>query len=80
MQKPTKPTAHTLSNTDVSLLGYVQRHQQAIYSGLLSNVAMRLGYEVTENTQFTLSADLTELTITELAPDATTSTDAVKQA
>lgn len=57
---------HKLADTDISLLRYVTRHQQAVFSGLLSNLAMRLGYKVTENTQFTLSQDMSELNITEL--------------
>lgn len=61
-----KPTTHKLDNEDINLLRYIQRHQQAVFSGVLSNVAMRLGYKVTENTQFTLSAELDEMTITEL--------------
>lgn len=70
---------YKLSDTDVSLLHYVQRHQQAVFSGLLSNIAMRLGYTVTENTQFALTPDLSGMKITELAPEPDSS-NAVKQA
>lgn len=79
MPKTNKPTTHKLEDTDISLLRYTQRHQQAIFSGLLSNIAMRLGYEVTENTQFQLSAGLDEITITELK-EQDLGTGAVKQA
>lgn len=80
MTKTSKTATHKLNNTDVSLLNYIQRHQQAIFSGVLSNIAMRLNYKVTENTQFQLSADLTELTITELAPEPNSSDEAIRRA
>ena len=65
-----KAKTHKLKDTQASLLHFVRNHQQAIFSGILSTIAMDLGYTVTDKTQFTLKDDLTELTMSELeAPE-----------
>jgi len=58
---------HKLDVADSNLLIYVRNHQQAIFSGLLSTIAItKLKYPVDENTKFQLSDDLSEITITQI--------------
>lgn len=67
-----------LSKAETSLLIYVQNHQQAIFSGLLSTIAIdKHKVAVDEKTQFKLNADLTEMEITQLEEDGK---DAIKAA
>lgn len=59
---------YNLEPLDSNLIAFVHRQQQSIYSGLLSSIATRLNYKVTDRTAFELSPDLTELTIKEIDP------------
>lgn len=62
---------HTLSDTDTNLLRFVQQHQQAVFSGILSTIAIdKLEYKVTDHTKFQLNADLTEMELSEIAEDS----------
>jgi len=57
---------YNLKPSDSNLIMYMRRQCDAIMSGLISNIAMdRLGYTVTEKTQFSLSDDYATITITE---------------
>jgi len=73
---------HELKPQQTALLVYIRNHHQAIFSGILSTMAIDLNYKVTDKTQFSLSADLTSMTITELEnnenndPEASSSTAA----
>lgn len=56
-----------LRPADRNMLIYVRNHLDAIFSGLISTVAIdRFGYKVTPNTQFRISDDFTKVTITEI--------------
>lgn len=56
-----------LSKAETSLLIYVQNHQQAIFSGLLSTIAIdKHKIAVDDKTQFKLNADLTEMEISKI--------------
>lgn len=61
-----KPTVINLEVPDSNLLTFTQSHTQAIFSGILSTIAMKNEYIVTDHTQFKLNEDFTELTVTEL--------------
>lgn len=69
-----------ISEADRNLILFVQSHHQTIMSGLISTIAKRLDYNVTEYTQFELSPDASQITITELDPEPNESTEAVKVA
>lgn len=57
----------SLKPAESNLLIYVKNHQEAIFSGLISTIAMdRLAYKVTENTKFTLSEDFSKMTVEEI--------------
>lgn len=57
----------SLKPAESNLLIYVKNHQEAIFSGLISTIAMdRLAYKVTENTKFTLSEDFSKMTVEEV--------------
>lgn len=68
MPKKTNDTqSFTLKTNESNLLTFTRSHQEAIFSGILSTIAMeRLGYNVTERTKFSLNAELTEVTLEEL--------------
>lgn len=71
MAKDSKPQVDTykLKEHETKLLVFIQQKQQAIFSGILSTiVADRLGFAVTDHTQFKLNAELTEMEISELEP------------
>lgn len=66
---PTKPEPkqYSLTAHEANMLRFVNNHQNAIFSGLLSTIAgSRLGYTVTERTQFQLSPDFSQMTLMEL--------------
>jgi len=63
-----EPVTIKLEQPDAQLLTFIQTHSQAIFSGTLSTIALKQGHTVTENTQFKLNDQFTELTITELEP------------
>lgn len=75
----TKKT-YSLKEQDTNLLIFMARQRndiiqnaQAIMSGVLSSIASdKLGYKVTENTQFKLSDDYKTVEVTEVAPEAST--------
>jgi hypothetical protein len=70
---------HELTQTEQNLLAFVQNHQQAIFSGLLSTIAIdRLKVKVTDHTQFELSGDFKNITITEQNEDDETAVKAAK--
>lgn len=57
----------SLKRNETELLIFTKQHSDAIFSGLLSNLAAdRLAYQVTERTQFSLEDNMTKLVITEL--------------
>ena len=62
---------YSLKPAETNMLRYVHSHQQAIFSGILSTVAIdRLAYHVSENTKFELNGDFTELKLSEMpAPE-----------
>lgn len=65
-QKP-EPKQYSLTVHEANMLRFVNNHQNAIFSGLLSTIAgSRLGYTVTERTQFQLSGDFATMTLMEL--------------
>lgn len=65
-QKP-EPKQYSLTVHEANMLRFVNNHQNAIFSGLLSTIAgSRLGYTVTERTQFNLSGDFSTMTLMEL--------------
>lgn len=58
-----------LKPSESNLLRFTHEHQQAIFSGILSTVAMdRLGYAVSEHTKFELNGDFTKIKLSELEP------------
>jgi len=71
---------YSISQAQQGLLTFVQRHQQVIFASLLSDMAYRMGYKVTENTQFEISDDWKELKVIELSKNPPTLTDAVIKA
>jgi len=63
-----EPKQYGLTTHESNMLSYVNDHQNAIFSGLLSTiVGSRLGYKVTERTQFQLSGDFKTITVMELS-------------
>lgn len=69
MDNKSEPKTFGLTKQESGILNYVKQHQDAIFAGLLSNVASgRLGYHVTPNTQMQLSGDFTTITFIELEP------------
>lgn len=75
----------SLKPAESNMLMFIQQHQQAIFSGLLSTIAMdRLAYHVTENTVFELNSNFSEMKLTERepekAPDAPAETTQTKPA
>jgi hypothetical protein len=57
----------SLKTEDTNLLQYVRQHQNAIFSGILSTMAItKFGYKVDEKTKFELSEDLTKVTISQI--------------
>lgn len=64
---------YDLKKSETNLLEFVRAKQQAVFSGILSTiVADRLAYNITENTQFSLSDDLKQITINEQATEQAT--------
>jgi len=66
--EPNEPNSKTFSlkESETNLLIYIQQHQQAIYSGILSTIAIdRLAYKITDRTQFEISPDVKTLKMTE---------------
>lgn len=61
----------SLDKTESSLLIYVSQQHAAVFAALLSNIAGgRLGYRVTENTQFRLLDGMTKMEMSEREPGA----------
>lgn len=57
----------SLKTHEINLLNFTREHSEAIFSGILSTIALdRLGYPVTNRTKFSLSADLSEMSLEEL--------------
>lgn len=57
----------SLKASESNLLIYTKQHLDAIFSGMISTIAMdRLAYKVTDKTKFELSADYTTVTISEV--------------
>lgn len=75
-----------LDPAQTNLLNFIQQHQQAIFSGILSTIAIKdFKYNVDEKTQFRLNSDLTEIEITQLGDntkdqDKENAKDAIKSA
>lgn len=65
-----EPKEYQLSKEDQNLLTFVTQHQQAIFSGILSTIALKFGVQVGEHTQFVLSPDMSKVTISEIDPQA----------
>jgi len=65
-----------LKKNESALLNFIRDKQQAVFSAVLSSIAIeRLGYQVTQNTQFSLTDDLSKLTITEAIQEPPTEPD-----
>ena len=62
---------YQLNTADSNLLAIVQRNQQATFAVILSHFALTRDYKVTDRTQFKLSDNFTELTVSELVEDFT---------
>lgn len=62
-----KAKEYELKASESNLLVYTRNHLDAIFSGMLSTIAMdRLGYAVTDHTKFHLSSDFSKVTIEEV--------------
>jgi hypothetical protein len=58
-----------LKPNETQTLVISQQNHQSTFAALLSMIAVeRLGYNVTQNTQFKLNAELTKMELTELPP------------
>lgn len=71
-KKPAAPKAQTFNLKDVETqtLMILQTSHQRSFAATLSLLAQeRMGYRVTEHTQFKLNADMTEIEISELPPE-----------
>jgi hypothetical protein len=80
MSNDNEAKTFSLSEHETNLLSFVQNHQQAIFSGLLSTIAMdRLAVKVTDHTQFELSSDFKKITISE-KPEQTAEEETVVKA
>jgi len=79
MSKENKPEGkkYQLKKSETQLLKYVKNHQDAIFIGVLSHIAIdRLAVNVGIHTQFELDADMEAVIITELpAPEDEKSVD-----
>lgn len=59
--------SYRLKTAESNLLRFVQQHQQAVFAGVLSNIASEsFGYVVDEHTQFEVSADYAEVKVTQI--------------
>ena len=56
--------------SQANLIYFVQQHQQAVMAGIMSSIAIDMGYNVTDHTQFELSQDMKVLKVTELQPES----------
>lgn len=76
-KQPSEDKSHggktfSLSADETQMLIYTKQHLDAIFVGIISNIAgKRLGYQVTNSTQFNLSGDLKTMTISESATPGT---------
>lgn len=66
MSEKAPKTTIKLKPTQTDLLRFVRVHQQAIFSGLLSTIALEEKQDITDYTQFSLNEELTEMTLTEI--------------
>ena len=58
--------SYGLTKHETDLLTFTRKHQDAIFSAIISTIASdRLGYTITEYTQFQLKPDMSGVTITE---------------
>jgi len=74
--KKNEPKEYSLKPAESNLLIYVRNHLDAIFSGVLSTMAMdRLAYKVTDKTKFHLSNDFTTVTINEVEDEQPTGAD-----
>lgn len=66
-KQTTDPKSFSLKEHETNLLTFTRSHSEAIFSGILSTIAMdRLSYKVTDRTKFQLNGDLTEMSLEEL--------------
>lgn len=64
-----KVEKYRLKQNETQLLVIMRNQQQSLFATMLSFIANeRLGYQVTERTQFKLTEDLAEIEISELPP------------
>ena len=59
-----------LAPLDSNLLVYIQNHQQAVFSGVLSTIVANTGYTVTDKTRFEISADYTKIKVSEIEAES----------
>lgn len=73
MSDAQEPKKFSLKETESQLLSIIRNNNNSTFSASLSAIAIeRLGYKVTQRTQFALNEDLTEVTIQELPEDVPT--------
>jgi hypothetical protein len=73
--QPAAPKAQTfnLKDAETQTLQIIQQNHQRGFATILSLLATeRMGYKVTERTQFKLNAEMTEIEISELPEDVPT--------
>jgi hypothetical protein len=69
VELPSNAREYGLAAPEAELLSYTRQHLDAIFAGVISNVAAsRLGYRVTEHTQFRLKNDFSGVIIWENRP------------
>lgn len=76
-KEPAKPKAQTFNLKDVesqTLMILQQSHQRSFAATLSLLAQERMGYKVTERTQFKLNAEMTEIEISELPEDVPVAT------
>lgn len=63
----TQPKTYDLKEAETQTITILHRNQQAAFSAVLSLIASeRLGYKITDRTQFRLNEDLSTIEISEL--------------
>lgn len=73
MSDSPKEQSFNLKLTETQTLVITQNNHQSTFAALLSMIAIeRLGYKVTERTQFRLNPEMTEVVIAELPVDVPT--------
>lgn len=68
-----KPKQYSLKPVETQMLQIMQQQHSALLSNFLSFIGMeRLAINITPNTRFDISPDMTEITITETEPEQPT--------